>query len=501
MDDAELMHTVGIDIGTSTTKLVFSELRVVNVAGRTRAPKHEITSRRLLYRSPLFRTPLHSEQLIDIEGVWGIVLQTYDAAGFSMEEVDSGAIIITGETATKENAREMLSTLSHRAGDFVVATAGPDLEGILAGKGSGAWEMSKNLGITVANIDIGGGTANVVMFRRGQVLGTCTLNIGGRMICFDRGRVVRIAKPLQRWLKNSQIELSVGVSVRDVDQEIHQVSGEMARILHNTLLGHFGNAEHIFLVGESRSWAYLPEAVVFSGGVGGMVDWAHDCGKMAEPNSFQTLLGERSIAGDGFADFGVLLAHGILSSAELGEFRRLQAEDTMRATVIGAGTRSLEISGATIHVAADLLPIQNVPVIACSFPAGESMAEAFRKVIDFADTVYDPQQEGQTYAFYLCGIATWEFSQFRQLASAFREVLDAKGRIDQPLVVIVDGDAGKALGMCLAAQKMSQVICIDQIQVEHGDYIDIGLPIRKGEAVPIVIKTLVLGIPKGEMVQ
>ena len=49
----------------------------------------------------------------------------------------TGAVIITGETARKENANEVLEALSDLAGDFVVATAGPDLESILAARGAG----------------------------------------------------------------------------------------------------------------------------------------------------------------------------------------------------------------------------------------------------------------------------------------------------------------------------------------------------------------------------
>ena len=79
----------------------------------------------------------------DAEGVRTILAEEYRKSGFAPEQVDTGAVIITGETARKENAREVLSALSQFAGDFVVATAGPDLESILAARGAGADEYSR----------------------------------------------------------------------------------------------------------------------------------------------------------------------------------------------------------------------------------------------------------------------------------------------------------------------------------------------------------------------
>lgn len=91
-------------------------------------------------------------------------------------------MIITGETARKENANSVLQAMSGYAGDFVVATAGPDLESIIAGKGAGAQSYSKEYHTSVVNLDIGGGTTNLVLFNDDELLDTACFDIGGRLI-------------------------------------------------------------------------------------------------------------------------------------------------------------------------------------------------------------------------------------------------------------------------------------------------------------------------------
>ena len=124
--------SVGIDIGTSTTQVVFSRLTMENAAGYFAVPRVSIVDKQVIYKGQVHTTPLKSPVLIDGAGVREIVAREYGRAGFRPADVETGAVIITGETARKENAREVLSALSAFAGDFVVATAGPDLESILA---------------------------------------------------------------------------------------------------------------------------------------------------------------------------------------------------------------------------------------------------------------------------------------------------------------------------------------------------------------------------------
>ena len=178
----EQLLSVGIDIGTSTTQLILSRLTLENRAAPFTVPRVAIADREVLYRSDIHFTPLLSDTVIDAAGVRDIVAEEYRKSGFSPHQVDTGAVIITGETARKENAREVLSALSEFAGDFVVATAGPDLESILAARGAGADEYSQEHHTTVLHFDIGGGTANLAKCAHGELIATGCLDVGGRLI-------------------------------------------------------------------------------------------------------------------------------------------------------------------------------------------------------------------------------------------------------------------------------------------------------------------------------
>jgi len=154
--------SVGIDIGTTTTQLVFSRIDLENTAGYFTAPRVSIVDKKVLFQSEIHTTPLLSNSMLDGEKIRQLVAAEYQRAGFRPEDTDTGAVIITGESAGKQNAEITLHQLSDFAGEFVVSTAGPDLESIIAGKGSGAWQYSLDRECRTVNVDIGGGTTNIV---------------------------------------------------------------------------------------------------------------------------------------------------------------------------------------------------------------------------------------------------------------------------------------------------------------------------------------------------
>lgn len=157
---AETLLSVGIDLGTTTTQLVFSRLTVRNEGSAFSVPNYTVAAREVLRRSAVHFTPLRSERELDAEAIARIDVAEYAAAGIDRRAVQTGAVIITGETARRENARAVLEALSGYAGDFVVATAGPALESALAGRGAGAADYAQAHACTVVNLDIGGGTTN-----------------------------------------------------------------------------------------------------------------------------------------------------------------------------------------------------------------------------------------------------------------------------------------------------------------------------------------------------
>ena len=194
----ERMTSVGIDIGTSTLQCVFSSLVLENRSPAFAVPRVELTDKRILYRAPMRLTPLTSPDTIDGAAVARLIEQDYQSAGLRPADVQCGAVIITGETARKQNAREVAQALAGLAGDFVVATAGPELEGVLAGKGAGAAAISRERGKSVLNLDIGGGTANLCLFEHGEPTETGCLNVGGRLLRFtETGRIHAFTRYLE----------------------------------------------------------------------------------------------------------------------------------------------------------------------------------------------------------------------------------------------------------------------------------------------------------------
>ena len=194
---SESLTSVGIDVGTTSTQLVVSRLRVENRASEFAVPEMTITSREVLYRSPVHFTPLMEEKLVDGSKLRTIVEGEYRNAGISRAVVDTGAVIVTGETSRRENARRVLDALSEYAGDFVVATAGPDLESVLAARGSGAVSYSRDTGKTVLHMDIGGGTSNLALIRNGEIVATGCLNVGGRLVKFsEQGQITDLSPVL-----------------------------------------------------------------------------------------------------------------------------------------------------------------------------------------------------------------------------------------------------------------------------------------------------------------
>ena len=168
---AELL-SIGLDVGTTSTQLILSRLRVENQGSSFTVPRLQIAKREVLYRSPVYFTPLVENELVDTAKLRALMEEEYQKAGISKEQVDTGAVIITGETSRKENARAVLRELSDLAGDFVVATAGPDLESVLAAKGAGAVRYSEASGKTVLHVDIGGGTSNFALIEDGKITAT-----------------------------------------------------------------------------------------------------------------------------------------------------------------------------------------------------------------------------------------------------------------------------------------------------------------------------------------
>lgn len=477
--------SVGIDIGTSTTKMIISRLRLARTSGALSLPRYDIVERELLYASPIYCTPLRNADEVDAERIGELLAADYTRAGVRPSELKSGAVIITGETANKANARQIVHLLAERSGDFVVATAGPDLEGLLAGKGAGAEQRSRQIRGAVVNIDIGGGTANAAVFHRGKLVGTVTFHVGGRLIQIDReGKVIDVAESLKPWLEGCGHKLERGrkVSYEMLKHICAAMCRDMLDGLHTRKTGLSMETAGKLVLGQPLFTIPVIEEWMISGGIGKL---------MSSPKP--TTIEQTAVYGD----IGPLLAHVIQESFQAAQLKLIQPDETVRATVIGAGMQSTEISGATVHLDASLLPIRNVPVMKLELSEQvmeqpNLLEQAVARTMDIASSLYERHDAlSASVALALPALKHWSYISLQRLSALLVDGYRRCFPASEVMVVICANDIAKALGQSLVRRsgERPKIICIDQITVEHGDYIDLGEPIG-GIMIPVVVKTL-----------
>lgn len=479
--DEQWIQSIGIDVGTSTTKMIVSRLRLGRMSSTFSLPRYQIVERQLLYASAVHSTPLLGFDEIDAEGIGAILKAEYQQARISLSEIKSGAVIITGETASKKNAQHIVHLLAERSGDFVVATAGADLEGVLAGKGAGAEKRSQAIQGTIVNVDIGGGTANAAYFSRGKAIATVTFHVGGRLIRLDpRGTVQYVSPNIQPWLDAKQLRVAPGQQVSV--EHIREIAGEMSRSMLDYLTGRETQISGLLVLGHHLREPIPVEELSISGGVG----------QLMKEGPVQTIADVSR-----YGDFGPMLGEVLQQEREKETYpaRWVDPEQTVRATVIGAGMQSTEISGATVHIKQELLPIRNIPILKLelseehvSDPA--LLRREIAQVYDLGARLFE-QTAGVPFALALSGIG---YCSYQLLQTIAQELADAYRRTfaaSKTMVVICETDMAKALGQALSLRcgGKPEVICIDQVRVEYGDYIDLGEPIS-GTIIPVVVKTL-----------
>ena len=471
----EKIKSIGIDIGTSTTQLIFSRLTIENLSNSYSVPRISIVDKEVIYRSDIYFTPLRSNTEIDAEAVKKIIEGEYKKAGFSPKDLSTGAVIITGDTARKTNANEVLASLSEMAGDFVVATAGPDLESVLSARGAGTDFMSKEEACTVANVDIGGGTSNIAVYAKGQLIATSCLDIGGRLIKVKNGRISYIYGKIKELAEKNGISISENdaADASKLQKICRLMACEIAKALNLTARDE-GHRKFYTNDGKAISSDIKIDAITYSGGVA-------DC-----------IYGENG--GDVFkyGDVGVLLGEAIKENEALAGVRRLQSKETIRATVVGAGTHTTEVSGSTVSFIESELPIKNLPVLRVAEDAERNFQDVERRIREGLKVFYVNGKLENT-AIGMSGYTWRTFNDIQKLAEAIiagsAEIVE-KG---YPLIIILENDIAKVLGNSIKLRLGMEkpVICLDGIHTNDGDYIDIGEPVVQGNAVPIITKTLI----------
>ena len=439
--------SVGLDVGTTSTQMVFSRLHIGNKAGSFAVPELTIESREILYKSPVHFTPLLSGDLVDASSLRAIVDAQYAAAGIAKEAVDTGAIIITGETSRKENARAVLESLAGYAGEFVVATAGPDLESVLAAKGAGAAAYSEQTGKRVLHMDIGGGTSNLALIEDGKIVATSCLNVGGRLLKIaPNGKLTYVSPVLQGIFSKKAGEVVCREEVYGLCEKLVWALETAAGLreeneLTEALTTKEASAPACQLV---RDGGVRP-VVSFSGGVA-------DCIESEQP---------WLAYGDMGPELGMAIRKSRLCAGEY-----VLGRETIRATVIGAGCHSAQLSGSTVFHQNVKFPLKNLPVV----PTVGAL-----RTLDGPGVVAMEGLRAPSYG---------------ALRAAAQQILaQFSGSL---LVLAMEQDVARALGQLLALQmgEEAQILCIDRVRLQEGSFLDVGAPI--GPALPVVVKTLIL---------
>jgi ethanolamine utilization protein EutA len=479
-DNIELV-SVGIDIGSAGTQVIFSRVQLRRLAEELTS-RYFVVKRDTVYQSPVALTPYISEERIDDKAVGGIIDTAYQSAGLHPDDIDTGAVILTGEALRRENAKAIAEVLAEVGGEFVCATAGHHMESMLAAYGSGAATASHDRGIPILNIDIGGGTTKLALVERGNVVRTAALHIGGRLaVIDDQGRLTRLDPAGQRLSKLAGVHWTLGAKVPD--EQVERVTNWMADALVAALTESTPSPE------VQSLWLTEPLAPPFGGPEGpplramvsgGVGEYVYD----RETRDF--------------GDLGLRLGRAIRQRFDAGRFpfSLLPPGECIRATALGASEYSVQLSGNTIYLSSPgaLLPRKNLQVLQPTIRLGDvvdaaAVADAIRDHLERFDLV-----EGDTevaLAFRWRGAPA--YARLAGLARGIVEALPRTIAAGRPIFLIFDGDVAQTMGALLKEELgiASEVLALDGVALWDFDYIDLGRVRMPSFTVPVTIKSLV----------
>lgn len=476
LQDNLALTSVGIDIGSAGTQVVFSRVRLRRM-GEALTSRYVVVGRENLYESPIALTPYASDVRIDDRAIGRLVDQAYEAAGLHPDQVDAGAVILTGEALRRENAQAIADVLSEVGGEFVCTAAGHHLEAMLAAFGSGAAQASYDRHEPVLNVDIGGGTTKLALVEEGRVLHTAALHLGGRLAVVDgQRRLIRLDPAGRRLAGLAGREWKLGDEVSAA--EFQYVADWMADAL---LAAVRGDLAHPHL---EELW--LTEPLGRLGGLGGMMF----SGGVSE---YVYRREDRD-----FGDLGRLFGGALRTrlDAGYGPFPELPAGECIRATALGASQYSVQLSGNTIYISnpRTLLPRRNLQVVRPPVTLGDAIDSArLTAAIEQHLKRFDLVEGDAEFALAF----RWRGEPAHGRLAAFgRGLVDALPRTlraGRPVMVILDGDVAQTLGTLLKEELgvASDVLVLDGITLWDFDHIDLGRVRMPSFTVPVTIKSLV----------
>ena len=478
--DNVLLHSVGIDIGSSGTQVVFSKIHLQRVADQL-STRYVVISREPLYQSPISLTPYLSATHIDAAALAQIIESAYQASGLHADQVDAGAVILTGEALRRENGEAIAAMLAEQGGEFVCATAGHHMESMLAVYGSGAARRSFDAGSRILNVDIGGGTTKLGLVDKGELVATAAVHTGGRLVVADdighgQARISRLDPMGQRHARVAGYDWQLGSIVSRA--QMADVAGGMADALLRVLTQTATEADHreLLLTDPISDFGDV-SGVMFSGGVGEYV-----YGR--EPRDF--------------GDLGKLFGQALRQRLDAGAlpWPVLPAGECIRATVLGASEYSVQLSGNTTFVSEPrvLLPRKNLQVVPLALELGDEIdAGAVAQALRRAFTRHDLVEGAQDVAISLQWSGAPAYRRLHALVCGLLDALPRSLALARPLYVVADGDVALSLGHLLREDPRvrSEVLAIDGILLWGFDFIDLGRIRMPSMTVPVTIKSLV----------
>jgi ethanolamine utilization protein EutA len=476
LQDHVTLVSVGIDIGSAGTQVIFSRINLRRY-GEDLTSRYYVVSRETLYQSPNALTPYQSEERIDDEALGKIIDQAYVDAGLHPDNIDTGAVILTGEALRRENAQGIAKILSEQGGEFVCATAGHHMESMLAAYGSGASRVSHDEDKRILNIDIGGGTTKLAVVEKGHVIATAAFHVGGRLqVVDDKGTIIRL-DPAGRyharkagfdWHKGDTIDLKL------LDKLAETMVDEVVAALTERPMSH--DTQHLYLTDPIPDFGRI-DGIMFSGGVGEYV-----YGRETRD----------------FGDMGRRLGQAIRRRVEAGvlPWPMLAAGECIRATALGASEYSVQLSGNTSYISkpGELLPRRNLQVLQPNYVCEEVIEPSvLAKAIKQHFTSFDLIEGEGEVALALRWQGAPSYERIAAFAEGIRHGLANTIERRKPIYIMLDGDVAQTLGAVLREELLveSEILCIDGVMLRDFDYIDLGRIRMPSYTVPVTIKSLV----------
>jgi ethanolamine utilization protein EutA len=438
--------------------------------------RFNLVNREILYEGSIIFTPQIDRYNIDVDAVVEFCEEEYEKAGMIPEMIETGAVIVTGETAKKQNAAEIVERLSSKSGKFVSAAAGPNLESLLSAMGSGIVNYSHETQRTILHVDIGGGTSNLAIASNGQIISTACINVGGRLLGIDKDfKIWRIDGPSQFLMNEFGMSYKIGDTISKEDAIT--IAREYAKALFEVMRGPAKSvvSKELMMTGE-LDFSLPIDCISFSGGVAEMI------------------YGDEKT----YDDIGNILADEIKKLVDDQGLIIIEPENKIRATVIGAGAFSLSVSGSTTFFDENIiLPVTDIPVLPINLGTKDFSSERVVDEVRKAYTTFDMVEGEDVVALYFKDrIVSTKYDGdlwLKPFAKTIEKALSNSIANKTLIILVFSYDVAKRLGLTIRDETSikENIIVLDEMQLEAGDWIDIGTPLKSTESFPVTVKSLV----------